>query len=73
MNITMENVVFIDQRQQMRLFDNFLVLARNIKYIHVPKEVNISFIKRNFSIYFSYLIFFWHLYGENAKKSVFVE
>lgn len=39
MNITMHNVVFIDQRGKMRLLDNFFVLARNVKYIHIPKEV----------------------------------
>lgn len=39
MNITMVNVVFVDQRGKMRPLDNFFVLARNVKYIHIPKEV----------------------------------
>lgn len=39
MNITMTNVVFIDQQRNMHPFDNFLITARNIKYIHIPKEV----------------------------------
>lgn len=41
MNVTMNEVVFIDQRRKMHAFDSFLVPARNIKYIHVPEEVNI--------------------------------
>lgn len=41
MNITLDEVVFIDQRRKMHAFDNFLVPARNIKYVHVPEEVNI--------------------------------
>lgn len=41
MNITLTEVVFIDQRKQMHAFDNFMVPAKNIKYIHVPEEVNI--------------------------------
>lgn len=43
MNITMVNVVFIDQRGKMRPLDNFFVLARNVKYIHIPKEVKLQF------------------------------
>lgn len=39
MNITMQNVVFIDQRGKMHPLDNFFVRARNVKYIHIPKEV----------------------------------
>lgn len=39
MNITLNEVVFIDQRKQMHAYDDFMVPARNIKYIHIPKEV----------------------------------
>lgn len=39
MNITMRNVVFVNQRGKMYPLDNFFVLARNVKYIHIPKEV----------------------------------
>lgn len=39
MNITLEEVVFINQRKQMQAFDSFLVPARNIKYVHIPQEV----------------------------------
>lgn len=45
MNITMTNVVFIDQQRNMRPFDNFLITARNIKYIHIPKEVKKSILE----------------------------
>lgn len=36
----MADVVFVDQHGQMRPLDNFFVLARNVKYVHIPKEVN---------------------------------
>lgn len=39
MNITMSSVVFFDQQGKMHLMDNFFVLARNVKYIQIPKEV----------------------------------
>ncbi|XP_031626528.1 U7 snRNA-associated Sm-like protein LSm10 [Contarinia nasturtii] len=42
MNITMINVVFIDQQGKMRPLDNFFVLARNVKYIHIPNEVDVT-------------------------------
>lgn len=44
----MTNVVFIDQHGKMRPLDYFFILARNIKFIHIPKEVNASF---QFKIY----------------------
>ncbi|XP_055325088.1 U7 snRNA-associated Sm-like protein LSm10 [Sitodiplosis mosellana] len=42
MNITMTNVVFIDQQGQMRPLENFFILARNIKFIHIPKEIDVT-------------------------------
>lgn len=39
----MNNVVFIDQQGKMRPLDNFFVPAKNIKYVHIPKEVNALF------------------------------
>lgn len=44
MNITLINVVFIDQQGKMHPMDNFFVLARNVKYIQIPKEVH-AFLK----------------------------
>lgn len=46
MNITMTNVVFVDQHGKMRPLDNFFLLARNVKYIHIPEEVQTLFIFR---------------------------
>lgn len=43
MNITMKNVVFVNQHGKMCPLDNFFVLARNVKYIHIPKEVSVLF------------------------------
>lgn len=59
MNITMTNVVFIDQQGKMRPLDNFFVLARNVKYIHIPKEVNAL----------SKLIIFIGIFLENEKST----
>lgn len=47
----MENVVFVDQRGKMHPLDNFFVLARNVKYIHIPKEV-----KSQLKCLFDYLV-----------------
>lgn len=50
MNITLNEVVFIDQRKQMHAFETFMVPARIIKYVHIPKEViwNMSIYKKFF-------------------------
>lgn len=39
MNITMTNVVFINQQGNMQPFDCLLIQARNIRYIHIPESV----------------------------------
>lgn len=39
----MTNVAFIDQQGKMRPLDYFFILARNVKFFHIPKEVNASF------------------------------
>lgn len=36
----MSEVVFIDQRGRYHAFDNFMIPARNIKFIHIPEKVN---------------------------------
>lgn len=40
MNITMKNAVFIDQRGKMHPFDEFSITSRNVKFIHIPKDVS---------------------------------
>lgn len=42
MNITLTEVVFIDQRGKYHAYDNFMVPARLIKFLHVPEQVNTS-------------------------------
>lgn len=39
MNITMKNVVFIDQTLKQHCFDVFYIPARLIRYIHIPEWV----------------------------------
>lgn len=46
MNITLSEVVFIDERKQMHPFDNFMVKARLIKFIHIPQEVIHKFLDK---------------------------
>lgn len=43
MNITMNEVVFIDQRGKYHAFDNFMIPARNIKFVHIPEKVRFSY------------------------------
>uniref|UniRef100_A0A182S9K8 LSM domain-containing protein n=1 Tax=Anopheles maculatus TaxID=74869 RepID=A0A182S9K8_9DIPT len=38
MNVTMENVVYIDQLGRQYLLDNFVIYSKYIRYIHIPKE-----------------------------------
>lgn len=54
MNITLSDVVFIDERKQMHAFDNFMVRARHMKYLHIPKQVNLTgnFFRENFFLCF---------------------
>lgn len=40
MNIDMTNAVFIDQQLQQHPFDLFHIPARNVRYIHIPDDVN---------------------------------
>lgn len=40
MNIRMVEVVLIDQRGKYHSLENIMVAARNIKFIHVPKQVS---------------------------------
>ncbi|XP_050071567.1 U7 snRNA-associated Sm-like protein LSm10 [Anopheles maculipalpis] len=42
MNVTMENVVYIDQLGQQYLLDNFVIYSKYIRYIHIPKEINMK-------------------------------
>lgn len=39
MNITLKEVVFIDQCGKYHAYDNFMVQARMIRFVHVPQEV----------------------------------
>ncbi|XP_035902248.1 U7 snRNA-associated Sm-like protein LSm10 [Anopheles stephensi] len=48
MNVTMENVVYIDQLGKQYLLDNFMIYSKYIRYIHIPKEMDI---KASFSEY----------------------
>ncbi|XP_053657685.1 U7 snRNA-associated Sm-like protein LSm10 [Anopheles marshallii] len=41
MNVTMENAVYIDQLGRQYLLDNFVVYSKYIRYIHIPKDMNI--------------------------------
>lgn len=43
MNITMTNVVFVDQRNNQHSFESYFVPARTIRYIHVPGSVSSPF------------------------------
>lgn len=42
MNITMTQVVFINQRLQRHPFDTFHVQARNIRLIHIPDKFDVG-------------------------------
>ncbi|XP_052901844.1 U7 snRNA-associated Sm-like protein LSm10 [Anopheles moucheti] len=42
MNVTMENAVYIDQLGRQYLLDNFVIYSKYIRYIHVPKDMNIK-------------------------------
>ncbi|XP_052869959.1 U7 snRNA-associated Sm-like protein LSm10 [Anopheles cruzii] len=41
MNITMENVVYIDQLGKQFPMDTFMICPQYIRYVHIPKEINI--------------------------------
>ncbi|XP_049276548.1 U7 snRNA-associated Sm-like protein LSm10 [Anopheles funestus] len=42
MNVTMENAVFIDQLGRQYLLENFVIYSKYIRYIHIPKDINIK-------------------------------
>ncbi|XP_058062297.1 U7 snRNA-associated Sm-like protein LSm10 [Anopheles bellator] len=41
MNITMENVVYIDQLGKQFPMDTFMIYPQYIRYVHIPKGMNI--------------------------------
>lgn len=40
MNVEMTDVVFCDPRGNEYILENFFVLCRNIRYVHIPKKFN---------------------------------
>lgn len=40
MNVTLKDAVFIDRCGKYHAYDNFMVPARMVKFIHVPGQVN---------------------------------
>uniref|UniRef100_A0A8D8GDM6 U7 snRNA-associated Sm-like protein LSm10 n=1 Tax=Culex pipiens TaxID=7175 RepID=A0A8D8GDM6_CULPI len=42
MNISMENVVYIDELGKQFRMDEFMIYPRYIRYIHIPKELEIK-------------------------------
>lgn len=40
MNISMENVVYIDELGKQFRMDEFMIYPRYIRYIHIPDEVS---------------------------------
>ncbi|XP_018579350.1 U7 snRNA-associated Sm-like protein LSm10 [Anoplophora glabripennis] len=40
MNIEMEDVVFYDARGTERVFPNFFISQRNVRYVHLPKKTS---------------------------------
>ncbi|XP_058118902.1 U7 snRNA-associated Sm-like protein LSm10 [Anopheles coustani] len=42
MNVSMKTVVYIDQLGQQFPMDNFMILPKYIRYVHIPKEPNID-------------------------------
>ncbi|XP_015204146.1 U7 snRNA-associated Sm-like protein LSm10 [Lepisosteus oculatus] len=41
MNVRLEEVVYKDRRGGLRRLDDFFVTGRNVRYVHLPDEVNI--------------------------------
>ncbi|KFB40834.1 hypothetical protein ZHAS_00008354 [Anopheles sinensis] len=42
MNISMKTVVYIDQLGQQFPMDNFMILPKYIRYVHIPKEISVK-------------------------------
>uniref|UniRef100_A0A903Z015 Sm domain-containing protein n=1 Tax=Anopheles minimus TaxID=112268 RepID=A0A903Z015_9DIPT len=42
MNVTTENVVYIDQLGRQYLLDSLVIYAKYIRYLHIPKDMNIK-------------------------------
>ncbi|XP_071447994.1 U7 snRNA-associated Sm-like protein LSm10 [Hetaerina americana] len=41
MNILMSNVIYVDGDNSQHLFDDFFIKARNVRYIHIPDDVQV--------------------------------
>ncbi|XP_035783273.1 U7 snRNA-associated Sm-like protein LSm10 [Anopheles albimanus] len=41
MNISLENVVYIDQKGKQFLMDNFMIYPKYLRCIHLPPEMNV--------------------------------
>ncbi|XP_044736515.1 U7 snRNA-associated Sm-like protein LSm10 [Chrysoperla carnea] len=41
-NVTMEDAILIDTLGQQTYFEEFFIHARNIRYVHLPEDINVN-------------------------------